>query len=336
MAAQNSATAAELPPGWNVEVRVRKNGKKYKCYTDPSNGLKFFSKPEVFRYLNSLEINSSLKYTGKQKGNHNCSAINVCTSLVVVGGQQLADSGTNGQIITNQSSKLVEEVKDEKTLESSTGDCIPLSANTSDQRREGTSASGVNLPEATVVEQREEKSDPATTVLISAPVVGTFTEKLPEKGVGSHGNRKLQHGKKNTDLPRRASKRLAGIDVGPTPELKTNNRSRRVSARRLDAVEASSAVRVETNTKAGEESGSDLNLDLWTDPCIDFAIKTLMGAIPIGDEKNADVKSSLKLPTGDLWGDPCIEFAVKTLTGANPVVGDLDIQGKDCPWQIIR
>ncbi|GMP70186.1 hypothetical protein CsSME_00029141 [Camellia sinensis var. sinensis] len=313
MAAQNSATAAELPPGWNVEVRVRKNGKKYKCYTDPSNGLKFFSKPEVFRYVNSLEINSSLKSTGKRK-----------------------DSGTNGQIITNQSSKLVEEVKDEKTLESSTGDCIPLSANTSDQRREGTSASGVNLPEATVVEQREEKSDPATTVLISAPVVGTFTEKLPEKGVGSHGNRKLQHGKKNTDLPRRASKRLAGIDVGLTPELKTNNRLRRVSARRLDTAEASSAVRVETNTKAGEESGSDLNLDLWTDPCIDFAIKTLMGAIPIGDEKNADVKSSLKLPTGDLWGDPCIEFAVKTLTGANPVVGDLDIQGKDCPWQIIR
>ncbi|GMP70188.1 hypothetical protein CsSME_00029141 [Camellia sinensis var. sinensis] len=325
MAAQNSATAAELPPGWNVEVRVRKNGKKYKCYTDPSNGLKFFSKPEVFRYVNSLEINSSLKSTGKRKGNHNCSAINA-----------LADSGTNGQIITNQSSKLVEEVKDEKTLESSTGDCIPLSANTSDQRREGTSASGVNLPEATVVEQREEKSDPATTVLISAPVVGTFTEKLPEKGVGSHGNRKLQHGKKNTDLPRRASKRLAGIDVGLTPELKTNNRLRRVSARRLDTAEASSAVRVETNTKAGEESGSDLNLDLWTDPCIDFAIKTLMGAIPIGDEKNADVKSSLKLPTGDLWGDPCIEFAVKTLTGANPVVGDLDIQGKDCPWQIIR
>ncbi|KAI8007294.1 hypothetical protein LOK49_LG07G00446 [Camellia lanceoleosa] len=333
MAARNSAAAAELPPGWNVEVRVRKNGKKYKCYTDPSNGLKFFSKPEVFRYLNSLEINSSLKSTGKREGNHNCSAIN---SLAVAGGQQLADSGTNGQIITNQSSKLVEEVKDEKTLESSTGDCIPLSANTSDQRREGTSASGVNLPEATVVEQREEKSDSATTVLILAPVVGTFTEKLPGKGVGSHGNRKLQHGKKKTDLPRRASKRLAGIDVGPTPELKTNNQSRRVSARRLDAAEASSAVRVETNTKAGEESGSDLNLDLWTDPCIDFAIKTLMGAIPIGDEKNADVKSSLKLPTGDSLGDPCIEFAVKTLTSANPVVGDLDIQGKDCPWQTIR
>ncbi|KAK3006290.1 hypothetical protein RJ639_017784 [Escallonia herrerae] len=85
------------------------------------------------------------------------------------------------------------------------------------------------------------------------------------------------------------------------------------------------------NNRADVKPESPLNLsltDLWTDPCIEFAIKTLTGAIPIGDEKLAyeNPGSPLDLPLGELWTDPCIEFAVKTLTGAIPVGDDLCIQ----------
>ncbi|KAM0069889.1 putative Methyl-CpG-binding domain-containing protein [Helianthus debilis subsp. tardiflorus] len=44
-----------LPEGWTVEVKVRKGGNssgmKYKCYTDPASGQKFFSKPQVMNFL---------------------------------------------------------------------------------------------------------------------------------------------------------------------------------------------------------------------------------------------------------------------------------------------
>ncbi|XP_061337261.1 uncharacterized protein LOC133284277 [Gastrolobium bilobum] len=50
-----------LPDGWNVDFRTRKSGANmghgYKCYIDP-NGNKFYSKPEVLRYLETMKGNS--------------------------------------------------------------------------------------------------------------------------------------------------------------------------------------------------------------------------------------------------------------------------------------
>lgn len=40
-----------LPPGWKVEVRQRRNGKKDKCYYAPCGELRFISRAEVVRYL---------------------------------------------------------------------------------------------------------------------------------------------------------------------------------------------------------------------------------------------------------------------------------------------
>ncbi|KAK6947754.1 Methyl-CpG DNA binding [Dillenia turbinata] len=48
-----------LPDGWTVEIKVRqkglKSGEKYKCYFDPSSKSRFYSKPEVFRYLETVK-----------------------------------------------------------------------------------------------------------------------------------------------------------------------------------------------------------------------------------------------------------------------------------------
>ncbi|XP_012086960.1 uncharacterized protein LOC105645849 isoform X3 [Jatropha curcas] len=57
-----------LPNGWVVELKTRKSGdasgKVYKCYVDPSTGCKFYSKPAVVRYLETIKQRS---YTPKQK-----------------------------------------------------------------------------------------------------------------------------------------------------------------------------------------------------------------------------------------------------------------------------
>lgn len=75
---------------------------------------------------------------------------------------------------------------------------------------------------------------------------------------------------------------------------------------------------------------SSLN-DLLMDPCIEFAVKTLTGAVPIEEVNKVDDSpvsslaspnqtsgSSSLLPSVDIWADPCFEFAVKTLTGEIP------------------
>ncbi|XP_068469229.1 methyl-CpG-binding domain-containing protein 13-like isoform X4 [Phaseolus vulgaris] len=50
-----------LPDGWIVESKTRKSGANmgcgYKCYIDPT-GCKFYSKPEVLRYLETVNSNS--------------------------------------------------------------------------------------------------------------------------------------------------------------------------------------------------------------------------------------------------------------------------------------
>ncbi|KAL0382346.1 UNVERIFIED_CONTAM: Methyl-CpG-binding domain-containing protein 13 [Sesamum calycinum] len=85
-----------------------------------------------------------------------------------------------------------------------------------------------------------------------------------------------------------------------------------------------------------EDGKHERNLDsslnnLLMDPCIEFAVKTLTGAIPIEEVNKVDDSpvsslaspnqtsgSSLVLPSVDFWADPCFEFAVKTLTGEIP------------------
>ncbi|XP_052170225.1 uncharacterized protein LOC127786458 [Diospyros lotus] len=333
-----------LPPGWTVEVKVRKNGKKDKCYIDSSTGLKFFSKPEVFRYLNNIETCCS-KSRRKRRGTRKLSAIN---SAAVVERVKLPEGGRDEQIIRDQSSKLVGGVKNEKILDFSTG------------RERITSASFFNLPEAAALEQREK----------SNVIAGAFhLAQLPGNEEENRGDERLKpactqlKSKKTPDLPRRTSKRLAGIEVGAIPELKPNTRAGQASGGQPDEAETSKARNLgddsaapevsakkkhpqdyhmsilnrhtekdsTDNKKADEEPGPPLNFpwkDMWMDPCIEFAIKTLTGAMPIEDENKPEMNpgSVLELPSGDSWGDPCIEFAVKTLTGAIPVVDDLEIQ----------
>ncbi|KAI3893630.1 hypothetical protein MKX03_006208 [Papaver bracteatum] len=87
------------------------------------------------------------------------------------------------------------------------------------------------------------------------------------------------------------------------------------------------------------ESSMDLPFaDIWRDPCLEFAVKTLIGETKIlsGGKENGETLLQCKqeiridrgvektvqkpeclmnLPFGDSWPDPCLEFAIKTLTG---------------------
>ncbi|KAL2902449.1 Methyl-CpG-binding domain-containing protein 13 [Bienertia sinuspersici] len=75
-----------LPKDWIMERRTRKSGAKagteYKCYIDPSTGTKFFSKPEVLRYIGSKK-SSAASSRQKDRGNSGHSYSKIVTEKTV-------------------------------------------------------------------------------------------------------------------------------------------------------------------------------------------------------------------------------------------------------------
>ncbi|XP_014508896.1 uncharacterized protein LOC106768326 isoform X1 [Vigna radiata var. radiata] len=73
-----------LPDGWNLEVRIRKSGvhmgSGYKCYIEPLKGYKFFSKPEVLRYLETVKDSSCTSKKGNKSSKINTPNGKNCTS----------------------------------------------------------------------------------------------------------------------------------------------------------------------------------------------------------------------------------------------------------------
>lgn len=212
------------------------------------------------------------------------------------------------------------------------------------------------------IENKESKS----------PIGDGLQEKLqPDKECNK--KKKKMNKKRGAELPRRTSKRLAGISIElPLELVKPCNQVHQAAATCTGDGEAKCADnfrerensddhvnRVGTGNDCEKKQEvantlspgdavfqeedakqEDLSLkDLWKDPCIEFAIKTLTGAMPIPEDNKvakdptfsvglADgVPENQESPLGNIWADPCIEFAVKTLTGDVPIGGNnRDIQ----------
>ncbi|KAF9668329.1 hypothetical protein SADUNF_Sadunf15G0117400 [Salix dunnii] len=275
--------------------------------------------------------------------------------------QRLAVERTPSSIISDQSMKSCEISKDKQILASaSTGECTTVSKYTSIQCGVGTESSSSEFPEDKGSSQTEEKCDSVKTSFVNDPSQGVPEDKLLLE-VGETRKEikrvRLRKSKKKNDinLPRRASKRLAGIPLAPTPELKAITRVRRA------AVEPSNEKIASTSEQA---SCRDLDTELNTKNAFDTSKSTEMlmvsnesehgivdmehageaGSGKVGDEKHGfAVVSSLgkltsaehggkietannsgekpglpfDLPLEELWQDPCIAFAIKTLTGAS-------------------
>ncbi|CAL1405004.1 unnamed protein product [Linum trigynum] len=143
------------------------------------------------------------------------------------------------------------------------------------------------------------------------------------------------------------------------PKLQINHLNQNKSEARKASPESNKSKLFGACKKAEEDEAGKLPLDpplgeLWEDPCIAFAIKTLTGSLddlPLGSNNNglgdsASTKEHLATPEVSIpevepinnsqnpgspvslsasytWADPCIEFAIKTLTGAIPLDSDL-------------
>ncbi|XP_041002831.1 uncharacterized protein LOC121248431 isoform X1 [Juglans microcarpa x Juglans regia] len=373
------AIAEGLPPGWIKEVRVTKKGHKIRkdpLYTDPISGYVFRSMKDVSRYLETGEL-GRLAFKPKDKVSIGVELeCDNTSSHDVAKKQKLALSIPGKQIICDQSPKLNDMAKDEQIPKSAcTEKCLPLPEHTSDQSgRLDIHLSSSNLPEAKVSEQIKGKNNSNESLFVSAPAVGFLPDNqslrnegtIHEVGKAQLGMRKPKN-KKEYNLPRRASKRLAGLDIDPTPELKTSQARRIVVKQSGEAgastppccspgslapwesqqptqlegeLEAESNVDSSKSTKVLESTNRTHSYaDLTTpvehtgkaqrehkdeqkqqsstaSPVRNAAIlEEHAGKVEKGKENNEKPDIPIELPSMDLWSDPCIQFAIKTLTG---------------------
>uniref|UniRef100_A0A6M2EDV7 MBD domain-containing protein n=1 Tax=Populus davidiana TaxID=266767 RepID=A0A6M2EDV7_9ROSI len=288
-----------------------------------------------------------------------CTAISKHTSdqfVSVIKKQKLAVNTTPSSIISDQSLKSCGIVKDEQILNSaSAGECTILSKHTSGGV--GTESSSSEFLEDKGSNQTEEKSDsvkaedPLQAVLQDKPSVEVGETKKERKKTGVGKSRK----KTDLNLPRRASKRLAGIPLAPTPELKAATRARRAALEPSNEIVASTSEQAscgdpdtELNTKHAFDTSKSTEIPVDSNESkhaivdVEHAGKAGSGkqgdkrhqydvASPPGNLANGehagkietystgDEKQGLPfdLPLEELWQDPCIAFAIKTLTGTS-------------------
>ncbi|KAK4363117.1 hypothetical protein RND71_018358 [Anisodus tanguticus] len=368
-----AATSEGLPSGWIKELKVRRKGRKIRkdpYYIDPVSGQTFRSMKQVSQFLETRESGKSECKPGDQP--FSSVSVNVFHMLPAEAEKQISlDSDAFGKEVNlNQKLKLGAE----HVAHSS---CV-----------EGGVSSFEGLRGA-VPEKAEEEDDGK---VVSDPASGENQEKPSGDGVEKHNQKTSQRKrKKGMNVPRRASKRLAGIKADTSLQLQTNNQPHLASVRQEEGTQAATtdnpvnlknttkhvatpvtaisiSEKVETGSltikrqedrvtsslkereqpspaepaktvlascegdKKGDTSLESSLSDLWTDPCIEFAIKTLTGTIPVINEKKVDeipssspsrhsvnTSSSVGLPSDEIWADPCFMFAVKILTGEIPI-----------------
>lgn len=362
-----------LPPGWTKEIKVTKKARKIRrdsYYTDPVSGYVFRSMKDALRYLETGELGKQA-FKPKDKGNYDVELEDdKACSPAAAKKQMLAISGTTSPIASENSSKPFEVEKDEQVLSlATTGEFMPVS----EHGGVGAQSNSSEVPEGKGSNQTVGRSDPAGSVIATA--VGVVPNEPPVEGrvmKEEIKNAPQKYKKKNLDLPRRASKRLAGLPLDPTPELKTTNRARQASVKQSDdtvacrgggfshtelATELSKSTecsfqsnkskhpighaaaprehvgKVETEKKGDGKPGHAVvspvgNLvktengdnkkheQAIVSPARNLAITEEHAGMILNDN-SADEKSvpPIDLPLGELWQDPCIAFAIKTLTG---------------------
>ncbi|MED6224217.1 hypothetical protein PIB30_081750 [Stylosanthes scabra] len=214
-----------LPQGWTVEVKVRKNGRRDKYYIDPSSGYVFRSLKDVDRYLESGEIGRN---AFKPKDN-------IDTELKAdkfLPAQTTKPTSSVSMGLSSDSDRISNGQQGQKPACSGEYASTPISENTSSQCVVGAESTTSVTLQAESSDQIEGK----VSVAERAPVPIRIDEEdsqekqIPDdeqtKTEKSH-DQKRKRQKKVINLPRRSSKRLAGIQLDPVPELVTRSRARR-------------------------------------------------------------------------------------------------------------
>ncbi|KAH6770865.1 hypothetical protein C2S52_015668 [Perilla frutescens var. hirtella] len=319
--------AERLPSGWIKETRITRKGGKTRrnlCYIDPVDGRHFSSLQEVKRYLET-----------KNSGKAECNEDNSDHPSEELGDHYISPTARA------EGFKLI----DEKVDETPSGNV-----------KSGAAVENINPPETDASGQIRKEDD--------SKAEDQQQEKKRKKhskwmnGLPRRSSKRLARVEADPPLEVKSCSRAAGARLSDKAGVDTKEAIEKsklsgkteviITSENFDKQEKAStssplgdlssaedhecaSADLKEDEKNDKNINSSLN-NLFMDPCIEFAIKTLTGAIPLQDVNKildgpvaspaqASTSSSVP-PSSDIWADPCFEFAVKTLTSEIPMEDD--------------
>ncbi|GLT78249.1 hypothetical protein SLA2020_497890 [Shorea laevis] len=197
-----------LPDGWLVELKMRKSGaslgKQEKSYFDPSTGFRFYSKPQVLRYLNNVK--QECPTSSQEKCSHSASK--------VVTEKYVADELPPGWIKELKVRKSAcGKKKDPYYTDPASGYVFRSKKDVFLYLETGEISRRAFLPKKRkIIDQKCTNDENTPLSAAKRHSLGNGTENINNAKANNSGNSRKN---KELDLPRRSSKRLAGLE----PEL---------------------------------------------------------------------------------------------------------------------
>ncbi|XP_065869949.1 methyl-CpG-binding domain-containing protein 13 isoform X2 [Euphorbia lathyris] len=226
-----------LPPGWRKDIKVTKKGRKIRrdaYYTDPVSGYVFHSMKDALRYVKTGEL-GRLASKPKDKSSNNLELEDdEASSPAIAKKQKLEVNRTRSPNISDQSSNLSKVANDKHVLSpAGTAESTPVYEHISGKEGSQSNNSGVqeNKNSMQKVRRNDNKGVIAAGGARSKEHSLDSETKKDESKRTSLGKSKK---KKDLSLPCRTSKRLSGLPLDPTPELKTTNRARRAAVKQFN------------------------------------------------------------------------------------------------------
>ncbi|KAL1569046.1 hypothetical protein AAHA92_00577 [Salvia divinorum] len=335
------STDKDLPDGWIKEIRTSKSGYKIRkdpFYTDPVSGYMFRSKPDALRYLETNDIGSCACKPQKRELDDIKSIENTnhFSTQVKHKTQPFLGEESNGGA-------------------ESLGTRVPSELDTNTLKREQVNHEGSNKsaeignklePENDVCKKGVRVMD--VDAAMSSPVADPSTnQQLPESGCRNKiGSRKPKK-RRESSMPTRTSKRLAGsepemkskLDLNEEPSLRAALRGS--TAKVVDASPIAppkaSDIRQTSNIEPAKEAVEQAVIGMETcqeanqskeaeklTPTEDSTVPAEQSGAtgttsmdPLVDGQQSQVPQ-LCYDFGDSWTNP-LEFALKTLTGELPI-----------------
>ncbi|CAN1755011.1 Methyl-CpG-binding domain-containing protein 13 [Linum perenne] len=378
--------AEGLPPGWTKEVKLTKKGRKVRrdpYYTDPEGSYTFRSLKDALRYVETGEPGKLAIRRREPKCDEDDDDEDE-KSPASAKKQKLGttDDSTNGTSL--KASEMTHPVP--KVLSD-----MPAFK----QHGQSSKVSEVVAPPSDAQAMQDEEADPSLEVIETMEEEHSTgksnNKKKKDVPLPRRSSKRLarEAGRSEPEKSSAAAVKLSSetdatvsLDSA-TSVLDTQLRRTTLVKQTVNASEEKNSPphqlemnhHLNTTTSVSRKPASKLNkskqpsvtvatttgtppLELWEDPCIAFAIKTLTGSLDEPDSINnmppgsTTSKShpgnempggaSLNLPTTNRqpepvnapgspvnmsaaysWADPCIEFAIKTLTGAIPLDANL-------------
>ncbi|RVX09040.1 Methyl-CpG-binding domain-containing protein 13 [Vitis vinifera] len=298
------STADGLPAGWIKEIKIRMNEngiRRDPYYTDPVSGYVFRSRKDVFRYLKTGEI-SRHAFKPKNKcinvpelpndeispppGAKRQKLMHQKTRRRLFSATASADTGTPTE--TLQEKLLVENEKYAESKKSSGRRNSDLQKDKGSKRK--SKNKDCNLPCRSSKRLAGLKPDlvgnsgSSEQALAVADKISGKSEVIPALGVvmGSLDNTACCQ--LEVVLEAEPGHHASRAIEAPSDVEQSKKDNRHLED---EAVQEEEAGKLETGKKTGDEPElppMDFPfMDVWSDPCLEFAFKTLTGAIPIED-----------------------------------------------------